>query len=340
VSGGIYGMQVQGGAATVSGCSLAVANGVLAGILQDGTPINTPVTGPISLNVQPTLLSITTCASAQTVAAGDDCQAAVPDFTSGVMASGNCGAVTITQNPNPGTLVGLGPHAITLTATDVAGSSSICASSFTVVDTTGPVITLVGPSAMTVDSQIQGSFIDPGATANDACAGSVTVTTSGTVDLNTPGSYTLTYSATDGSNAATPVTRTVTVVPVADLSVTCINPPSTVVTGSTLTYTFKVQNLGPQPAEGVVAVDAEPAGTSFVSATPGYSIPKGKNRTVTWNLGTLAGGASATLNLAVKVSAKAGATISNTVTVSSSSPKDPNTGNNSVLVSTTVQAKR
>ena len=53
----------------------------------------------------------------------------------------------------------------------------------------------------------QGStWADAGATAD----GGETVTVSGTVDTNTIGTYTVTYSATDGTNTGT-ATRTVTV---------------------------------------------------------------------------------------------------------------------------------
>ena len=54
-------------------------------------------------------------------------------------------------------------------------------------------------------------FTDPGATANDACDGSVPVTVSGTVNPNVVGTYTLSYTATDGTNSST-VTRTVKIV--------------------------------------------------------------------------------------------------------------------------------
>src|SRR5204863_17557 len=65
-------------------------------------------------------------------------------------------------------------------------------------DATAPVVTLNGTSPMTVECHA--SFSDPGATASDACDASVSATTvSGSVDHNTPGSYTLTYSATDAS---------------------------------------------------------------------------------------------------------------------------------------------
>jgi hypothetical protein len=78
-----------------------------------------------------------------------------------------------------------------------------------VVDTTAPVITLNGANPLTVECH--SSFTDPGATANDACAGPVAVTNSGSVNVNVPGSYTITYTASDGTNTAT-ATRTVNVV--------------------------------------------------------------------------------------------------------------------------------
>jgi large repetitive protein len=189
---------------------------------------------------------------------------------------------------------------------------------------------------MTVDSG--SSFTDPGATANDACAGSVAVMTSGTVDVTTPGTYTLTYNATDGTNAATPVTRTVIVVPVADVAVTQSASPS-VPTGSMLTYSIVVSNAGPQAAQGVSLTDTLPVGTSFVSATATagtLTTPRGNGSTVSWSAATLASGPGVTLTLVVKVGARAGATLTNTASVTSSSPRDPRLANNSASVSTAV----
>jgi hypothetical protein len=80
-----------------------------------------------------------------------------------------------------------------------------------VVDTTPPVITLNGANPMTVECHT--AFIDPGATASDDCAGSFPATASGTVNVNVPGVYTITYTASDPSgNPAVPQTRTVNVV--------------------------------------------------------------------------------------------------------------------------------
>jgi hypothetical protein len=56
------------------------------------------------------------------------------------------------------------------------------------------------------------SYTDAGATATDNVDSSVTVTSSGSVNTAVPGTYTITYNATDAANnSATPVTRTVTV---------------------------------------------------------------------------------------------------------------------------------
>lgn len=120
----------------------------------------------------------------------------------------NCsGPVPVTTSgtvPNvPGT------YTITYSATD-NGQTSETHRIVTVEDNLAPVITLNGASTLTVECHT--SYADAGATANDACAGPVPVTTSGSVDPNTPGTYTITYTATDGTHAATPVTRTVEVV--------------------------------------------------------------------------------------------------------------------------------
>jgi hypothetical protein len=77
----------------------------------------------------------------------------------------------------------------------------------TVVDTVAPVITLTGSAS--VSHELGTTYTDAGATSD----GGETVTTTGTVSVNTAGTYTLTYSASDAAgNVATSVIRTVTVV--------------------------------------------------------------------------------------------------------------------------------
>jgi hypothetical protein len=77
-------------------------------------------------------------------------------------------------------------------------------------DTTAPVITRIGNASIVV--AWGDSYTDAGATATDNVDSSVTVTSSGSVNTAVPGTYTITYNATDAANnSATPVTRTVTV---------------------------------------------------------------------------------------------------------------------------------
>lgn len=116
--------------------------------------------------------------------------------------SGSCGEIN--TDPTSGSLFPIG----TTTVTETDGHTS-CSFTVTIVDTRPLVITLNGDTTIVVECHT--TFSDPGATAHKANGDSVPVTTAGTVDANTPGTYTLTYSATDGTTTVS-VTRTVTVV--------------------------------------------------------------------------------------------------------------------------------
>jgi hypothetical protein len=104
----------------------------------------------------------------------------------------------------------VGTYTITYNASDPSGNAATPVTrTVNVVDTTAPVITPNdGPSTV----ECHTSYTDPGATAADSCAGSTAVTSSGSVDVNVPGPYTITYSATDPSGNTKTATRTVTVV--------------------------------------------------------------------------------------------------------------------------------
>ncbi len=106
----------------------------------------------------------------------------------------------------------VGRTTVTLTCTDRAGNTASCSADVTVVDTEPPALSLNGPDFETVECVAGGKYNDPGATATDLCEGSVPVTTTGSVNLGVPGSYTVSYEATDSSgNSATPLSHTVTV---------------------------------------------------------------------------------------------------------------------------------
>jgi uncharacterized repeat protein (TIGR01451 family) len=128
----------------------------------------------------------------------------------GATATDPCGV------PLPYTVTGTvanapGTYILTYTVTDNNVSASVQRAVTITADNTPPTITLNGANPLTVECH--GTFSDPGATAHDACAGNFAATASGSVDVNTVGTYVITYNATDPTgHAATPVTRTVNVV--------------------------------------------------------------------------------------------------------------------------------
>ena len=136
-----------------------------------------------------------------TLSASSSAQGLVPDASIVLGGSGASRTVTVTPASNQS-----GSATITLTVSDGTASTT---DTFvlTVVDTVAPVITLTGSAS--VSHELGTTYTDAGATSD----GGETVTTTGTVSVNTAGTYTLTYSASDAAgNVATSVIRTVTVV--------------------------------------------------------------------------------------------------------------------------------
>ena len=81
----------------------------------------------------------------------------------------------------------------------------------TPIDTTDPVIAINGSPELTITAGT--AYTEQGATCTDDTDGSLQVTITGTLDTDTPGTYTVTYACTDSSgNNAAAVTRTVTVI--------------------------------------------------------------------------------------------------------------------------------
>ena len=104
-----------------------------------------------------------------------------------------------------------GTYILTYSVADAAGNEANASRTVTVVDTTHPVLTLLGDANM---SQAKDSaWVDPGATASDSLDGNLTssITITGTVDVNTTGVYTLTYSISDGASNEANATRVVNV---------------------------------------------------------------------------------------------------------------------------------
>ena len=110
-----------------------------------------------------------------------------------------------------------GLYAVTYTCTDSSGNAATSTRTVTVEprtaqpDTTAPVITLNGPSAVSIMQG--GTYAEPGASCTDDTDPSPVLTTSGAVNANLAGLYAVTYACTDMSGNSNTAVRTVTVAP-------------------------------------------------------------------------------------------------------------------------------
>ncbi len=128
------------------------------------------------------------------------------DITANVIVSGSVDTATT------------GDYTLNYNVSDAAGNSATQATRVVhvvvePVDTTAPVIALIGDTEMTII--VNTAFSDPGFSATDNTDGNITslVTVSGSVDNTVIGTYELRYNVSDAAgNAATEVLRTVNVV--------------------------------------------------------------------------------------------------------------------------------
>jgi uncharacterized repeat protein (TIGR01451 family) len=124
-----------------------------------------------------------------------------------------------------------------------------------------------------------------------------------------------------------------TLIPGADLVVSQ-SGPATASEGDTLTFTITVVNNGPSDANGVSLTDTLSAGLSLVSATTSQWSFSTSGNVVTFSLGTLAVGATATLT--VTATATEDGALTSTATAGQTGPGDPNAANNAAQASTAV----
>ena len=109
----------------------------------------------------------------------------------------------------------VGTYTVTYNITDQNGNAAdeVTLTVHITEDETAPVITLLGDAS--ISKEAGQPFVDPGATAADDLDGDLTddIVVGSDLDVNTIGTYTVTYDVMDAAgNAATQVTRTITVV--------------------------------------------------------------------------------------------------------------------------------
>ena len=149
-------------------------------------------------------------------------------------------------------------------------------------DQDGPNITVLGvnPIEIARDS----TYADAGATAFDVGDNaSRTVMTSGSVDTSTPGTYTLTYTATDSKGNIGTATRTVTVLAPASTPPTVASSAANAITATTATLSGNVT------AAGTAAVTAR----GFLYSTANNSMTIGADGVIDVSAGSGTGAFSA-----------------------------------------------
>jgi len=206
-----------------------------------------------------------TCPPPTSAAADGNCQGTVPNVLGGVTVSDNCSAgdnITLSQSPTAGTLVGVGPTTITVTATDAAGNASTCTTTFTVNDTTAPQITC--PANITVSAPANScsavvSYTTP--TATDTC-GTASVACLPASGSSFPGGQTtVTCTATDASNNKSQCTFTITVNGAATPSITC--PANITASASSDACSAVVNYTNPTVCGGATVTCTPASGSSF-----------------------------------------------------------------------------
>ena len=93
--------------------------------------------------------------------------------------------------------------------TVITPSTPDLANSYTPADVGAPVITLDGATLISMD--VGATYVEPGALAKDSSGNTIAMIISGDVNTAIPGTYTITYSATNTNGVKTEATRTVIV---------------------------------------------------------------------------------------------------------------------------------
>ncbi|MDT8418233.1 MAG: DUF5011 domain-containing protein [Lutibacter sp.] len=201
---------------------------------------------------------------------------------------------------NPIKTFARGEYKVTLKATNVAGASDIYEDIIVISDVGAPVITLLGDTTMNI--KIGGTFTDPGATAADDVDGDITaniVVAGDAVNVNTAGTYIITYNVSDAAgNAATQRTRTVIVA--ADAVAPVITLTGSVTINITVGDTFTDPGAtATDDVDGDITANIVVAGDAVDVNTAGTYI-------ITYNVSDAAGNAATQKTRTVIVEAAAG----------------------------------
>ena len=266
----------------------------------------------------------------------------LPTLTSAAVHTGTTGYGSTMIRGLTGTL--------TMTTTNAAlyGSTS---GAVTLTDLVPAGLTPVAASGSGWSCSISGQEVSCICPTCSLAPGAVSDPVSITVNVSQTAAATLTNQVTAGGGGAANTTNdnntdTLAVASIADLSVSDSVISNEIAASSNLSYTQTVANYGPSDATDATLTETIPAGIYFISISnpPGWSCSTPASSTlggtVTCTDPDFTVGSTASFSLVVMApggtpAGANGATIPNTVSISSGVP-DPNLANNSASVTVTV----
>ena len=166
-----------------------------------------PATATVNFNVADTTAPTIQGGPARTVSTDSNCQGTVPNMFDGfLLLSDNCtpaNQLVTTQSPAAGAKLLAGSYPVTVTATDLAGNTSMFVVQLVVADTTAPTIQGGTTRTVSTDSNCQGTvpnMFDGFLLLSDNCTSASQLVTTQSPAAGTKlsaGSYPVTVTATD-----------------------------------------------------------------------------------------------------------------------------------------------
>lgn len=218
---------------------------------------------------------ITSTHTDQTVDAGDNCEALLPDYTVDVTATDNCDTnLDVSQSPAPGTAISGLTNEVTLTATDNAGNFDEVTFNVEVVDNTDPLITSThNDTTVDADDNCQSALPDftGDLIATDNCDADLLVSQSpapGTIISGLANAVTLTVTDDDGNFAQ--VTFNVEVVDVTNPVISSSHSSQTLNAGDncqTALPDYTVDVIATDNCDADLVISQSPAPGSSISGS-------------------------------------------------------------------------